>query len=280
MRLWRLVSIWQIWPLSPLHISEVYVIYFMLQKSLVIDVVEARSLATADIGGYSDPFVVLKLGEDKIGSTVYKARTLNPIFDEKFIIDEDIERSNELFAIVYDHDSLSTNDFLGHVKISLEPYKNGSWTDMWYRLMNEDFDKNVRGYVRLRIQYVEAGEVPFNEGKRNFELENIEDEKRKQAKEDSLRRRTMAADQNLIVHRRQIINEAHWEENQEEIRQDIIEARERCVESEAVSMTKKQFLNTIDKKLKKKIKKMDDDEADDYIRTLALQSKIVIVEKL
>jgi hypothetical protein len=94
-----------------------------------IQILGGKKLPIADSHGSSDPFVVVKYGEHRIGTTRTRPRTLNPRWDnETFIIPtDDVQlrvgekknsRSEILKLEVYDRDYLNFNDFLGHVELS------------------------------------------------------------------------------------------------------------------------------------------------------------------
>jgi Ca2+-dependent lipid-binding protein len=53
---------------------------------LTVDVIEARDLMPMDLNGFSDPFVILTIGDDTI-QTTYKKNDLNPVWNESFIFE-------------------------------------------------------------------------------------------------------------------------------------------------------------------------------------------------
>lgn len=55
---------------------------------LTVDVIEARDLMPMDLNGFSDPFVILSIGDDTI-QTTYKKNDLNPVWNESFIFEID-----------------------------------------------------------------------------------------------------------------------------------------------------------------------------------------------
>jgi Ca2+-dependent lipid-binding protein len=90
---------------------------------LKVRVVKGCKLPIKDRIMSSDPYVLIKLGKQKHQTRVIK-KSLNPRWDEelKFHI-MNISRSDRcsLTAEVWDHDTLSRDDFMGLAEIDLKP---------------------------------------------------------------------------------------------------------------------------------------------------------------
>lgn len=87
---------------------------------LIVNIVEALSLAAADKSGTSDPFVTVACGT-KEEKTSVKKETLNPIWDERVRI-SDIDTSVEHIDVaVWDYDTWGEPDFLGIAIVPLAP---------------------------------------------------------------------------------------------------------------------------------------------------------------
>ena len=156
----------------------------MPKKILCIDVIEARSLAAADLNGLSDPYAVVYLGNKKIGKTSYLPRTLNPRWNKSIRYSHETEFVDALKVDVYDHDSMTTDDFLGSIQIELTIFRNGYWTNQWYRLRDQENIQPTKGYIRLKIQYINPGEEPFSLDKHDTQPEIDDESNRQKIKSD------------------------------------------------------------------------------------------------
>lgn len=76
------------------------------------------------IVGTSDPYVKLKHDKYKARSSIVH-RNLNPIWKEKFIF-QTKDLSLPLSVRVYDHDIVSSDDFMGQGNIDLNKYQHSS----------------------------------------------------------------------------------------------------------------------------------------------------------
>ena len=85
---------------------------------LFVTIDRATDLIAADLGGTSDPYAVLSLGNSKFKTKIIK-KTLNPVWnaEAKFEV-HDLERES-LHVAVFDYDLASKDDFLGDVEIAL-----------------------------------------------------------------------------------------------------------------------------------------------------------------
>jgi hypothetical protein len=89
-------------------------------KSIRLAILEAHGLAKADFIGSSDPFVIVKWREAKLGQTVVINNNLNPVWEDEVFnvnIPEDAFSAN-LVLEVWDQDGGRTGDFLGQVLLS------------------------------------------------------------------------------------------------------------------------------------------------------------------
>ncbi|CAL8113848.1 unnamed protein product [Orchesella dallaii] len=108
---------------------------------LIVKVFEAQGLAAADIGGKSDPFVVLELVNSRL-QTQTEYRTLTPVWNKIFTFAvKDI--TNVLEITVYDEDKNHSKEFLGKLDIPLWKIKNKE--KRWYMLKDQKLLKPAKG---------------------------------------------------------------------------------------------------------------------------------------
>lgn len=111
---------------------------------LLVHIIEARNLLAKDSNGFSDPFVVLQLGNQKFRTKVVDM-SLNPTWDEKFSFEVRDVR-DALRLAVYDKDLIG-KDFLGKVKFPLSDLMNTgdlSFGTQWYKLQPESEKSKIK----------------------------------------------------------------------------------------------------------------------------------------
>ncbi|CAB1314447.1 unnamed protein product [Coregonus sp. 'balchen'] len=84
-------------------------------------VVKATNLAPTDPNGKADPYVVVKVGGQSMGSKDrYIPKQLNPVFGEVFELTVSFPLETELTLMVFDHDLVGSDDLIGETRIDLE----------------------------------------------------------------------------------------------------------------------------------------------------------------
>eukprot|EP01114_Cavostelium_apophysatum_P006544 TRINITY_DN1790_c0_g1_i1.p1 TRINITY_DN1790_c0_g1~~TRINITY_DN1790_c0_g1_i1.p1 ORF type:complete len:300 (+),score=33.20 TRINITY_DN1790_c0_g1_i1:266-1165(+) len=101
----------------------------------VIRVIEARGLRAADTNGKSDPYAIVKIrGTQKTFRTKIVYKTLSPMWNEEFTF-QPISANDVLEIKVWDHDTVTGDDFLGTLEIPVSSYMNGPQRDEWKALV-------------------------------------------------------------------------------------------------------------------------------------------------
>jgi Ca2+-dependent lipid-binding protein len=93
---------------------------------LKVELVEAKNLPAADRSGYSDPYCVFELNDERVFKSKIVKKTLNPAFDEKFEVTVPSRTAAKFIVEVYDWDLAGSPDFLGKGQINLaelEPFQ-------------------------------------------------------------------------------------------------------------------------------------------------------------
>lgn len=108
---------------------------------LIVKVIKAQGLHSADLGGKSDPFAVLELVNDRLlTQTEYK--TLAPVWQKVFTFDvRDIH--DILEVTVFDEDKEHKYEFLGKIMVPLMRIKNGE--KKWFKLKDKTLRKKAKG---------------------------------------------------------------------------------------------------------------------------------------
>ncbi|KAF2356312.1 C2 domain [Trinorchestia longiramus] len=109
---------------------------------LTIKIFRAQGLASADIGGKSDPFCVVELNNDRVQThTEYK--TLTPTWNKIFVMNvKDIH--SVLEVTVFDEDRDHKVEFLGKVMVPLLRIVNGE--KKWYALKDKKMRARAKGH--------------------------------------------------------------------------------------------------------------------------------------
>lgn len=84
-------------------------------------IVKATNLAPMDPNGKADPYLVLRMGQQKNDTKDrYIPKQLHPVFGEVFEISASYPLETELTISVYDHNVLGSDDVIGETSIDLE----------------------------------------------------------------------------------------------------------------------------------------------------------------
>uniref|UniRef100_A0A6G1SM25 E3 ubiquitin-protein ligase n=1 Tax=Aceria tosichella TaxID=561515 RepID=A0A6G1SM25_9ACAR len=150
-------------------------------RLLRIRIIAGHKLAKKDIFGASDPYVKVDL-IDTIDNAVIdsfytktKKRTLNPIWNEEFLVRVQPEIHQLVFE-VYDENRLTRDDFLGFVRLPLHnitcerPHKIISQRN--YILRPKSTRSKVKGHLQLYHAYLQTAADPesLSDGSRDSPL--------------------------------------------------------------------------------------------------------------
>ncbi|XP_060062744.1 multiple C2 and transmembrane domain-containing protein 1-like [Ylistrum balloti] len=117
---------------------------------LQVKVFRAQNLASADIGGKSDPFCVLELVNSRL-QTQTEYKTLNPEWNKVFTFNvKDIH--SVLEVTVYDEDRDKKVEFLGKVAIPILNIKRCE--RRWYSLKDKKLMRRGKGVIQLELDFV------------------------------------------------------------------------------------------------------------------------------
>ena len=125
-----------------------------------IKIVEAEDLKACDVGGYSDPYVVL--GDEyqkRLAKTRIIYRNLNPRWDET--VDITTQGPLNIIATVWDWDAMGDHDCVGRASLKLDPSHFGDFMPREYWL-----DLDSQGRILLRVSMEgERDDIQFYFGK-------------------------------------------------------------------------------------------------------------------
>lgn len=144
---------------------------------LKVQVLKGANLAVRDMLS-SDPYVVLKLGKQRVQTAVVKSN-LNPVWNEELMLSVP-QKYGPIKLEVYDYDTFSADDIMGEAEIDIQPmitsatafgdvgmFDNmqiGRWLKSHDNALLEDstvniVDGKVKQSVSLKLQNVESGEI-------------------------------------------------------------------------------------------------------------------------
>ena len=135
---------------------------------IILKVIEAKDLLAGDLNGLSDPYFKIPHGQEGVVDLPKKQHrtktidnTLNPVWNESFIIEYNPMKCNKLRIEVYDYDLIGRNDFLGGGYVTLEWISNNSesFNEEWIPLKIETENKKTKkkeiiqkGSVHIQIR--------------------------------------------------------------------------------------------------------------------------------
>ena len=122
---------------------------------LVVRVIEAN-LSPTEVDGFSNPYVTIRLGRQRVKSKVVK-KSLNPKWDEEFNFMVD-DLNEKLQFLVLSADKHSSDDFLGHLHVPLSLVYEEELKYLgtaWYSLLpkGEKYEKKELGMLYLARLY-------------------------------------------------------------------------------------------------------------------------------
>lgn len=124
-------------------------------NKLVVRVIEGKDLTGKDFNGLSDPYCILTLEKSQVKTRVIK-KNLNPAWNEEFVFDISKETATPtvlpmLEVLVWDHNSVLSDDFLGCIQIALHELEPGQLYDRWYVLAPRKAKDKISGSLHLSI---------------------------------------------------------------------------------------------------------------------------------
>jgi synaptotagmin-1 len=135
--------------------------YDFQKGELTVGIIQATDLPAMDMCGTSDPYVKVYLMPDKKKKfeTKVHRKTLNPVFNEKFVFKLPFGEvaSQNLVLNVYDFDRFSKHDQIGQIKIPLKSLDLTRTIEEWKDLDPPEGDnekENRLGDICLSLRYV------------------------------------------------------------------------------------------------------------------------------
>ncbi|KAJ0551355.1 putative C2 domain-containing protein [Helianthus annuus] len=126
-----------------------------------VDLVDAHGLSKSDFFNKIDPYVVIQYRSQEHKSTVAKGEGKNPNWNEKFTFRVEYPGADEqpkLVLKIMDHDTLSSDDYLGQTTIYLKDLlelgvENGSAELRAQKYSVVDSSQSYAGDVRVGITF-------------------------------------------------------------------------------------------------------------------------------
>lgn len=124
---------------------------------LKVELVEAQSVAKADIWGESDPYALIYIRR-KQGCICTSSTVMNtncPVWNETFALDVEDPESQKLTIQLFDYDRFKFDDFIGVAELTLSQFEPNAQQDIWIHLTDglDKTEQKSRGKVHLRILY-------------------------------------------------------------------------------------------------------------------------------
>ena len=127
---------------------------------LVVDVFRGRDLMKKDLGGKSDPYVNISIGQNiQSFKDKYVANTVNPEWNYQAMFAVEEPSGHSLSLEVFDYDAGTEDDFMGQVEVSVRSLvESGNW-QQWLSL-----EEAKHGEVLVASQWcpVSPGQVSLS----------------------------------------------------------------------------------------------------------------------
>ncbi|KAI0726177.1 tricalbin [Fomitopsis betulina] len=121
------------------------------QGMLRVDLLDAQDLLAVDRGGKSDPFAVFQLNGHKVYKSQTKKKTLNPEWDENFVVQVPSRVAADFVLEVFDWDQIGKADTLGSGKIDLADIEPFTSVERTISLSSQKHGQ--KGTVRIRLLF-------------------------------------------------------------------------------------------------------------------------------
>eukprot|EP01126_Amoeba_proteus_P051088 TRINITY_DN6084_c1_g2_i8.p1 TRINITY_DN6084_c1_g2~~TRINITY_DN6084_c1_g2_i8.p1 ORF type:complete len:514 (+),score=102.09 TRINITY_DN6084_c1_g2_i8:475-2016(+) len=105
-------------------------------REVQISLLSARQLASRDLNGKSDPYVIITCGEGDNTVMIrshHVRNTLDPFWDEPHSIHYADDRNIISFDL-YDHDTIGKDEYLGHFSVDISQIPPNTLINRWFRL--------------------------------------------------------------------------------------------------------------------------------------------------
>jgi len=131
-----------------------------------VTVVEARDLPPMDILRSVDPYCLVflseRLGESTTGEITFrtdeKRKERNPVWNADYELPI-MRDSTALTIAIYDKDSITKDDLVGCVHVTLESMQDWVQTDEWFPLVNPKMNHKRLQHARLRLKITKLRDV-------------------------------------------------------------------------------------------------------------------------
>jgi Ca2+-dependent lipid-binding protein len=128
-------------------------------KPMLIEIVSCRKLLGADKTGLSDPYVSIRLGNEKLHETKHVPQTLEPIFEVKhkpfYVLEKnpvDVKQHGGVLFKVKDYDFVGKSDDLGEILVDPDTLYNATGQKVELKLNPPKGHAEDAGYITLRIR--------------------------------------------------------------------------------------------------------------------------------
>ncbi|KAF9306138.1 hypothetical protein BGZ74_007485 [Mortierella antarctica] len=118
--------------------------------NMTVTLVRGKDLIAADRGGASDPYVVFKVNGKEVYKSEVVKKTLNPEFNEKFVVGVGSRADDQFTLEVFDWNQLSTAKSLGSSSLDLRNIQLVLPNDFLIPLQN----KHNQGQIQLRVTFM------------------------------------------------------------------------------------------------------------------------------
>jgi len=109
----------------------------MSQGTIVLEIVEANGLAGRTAGGSCNPYIKIRLGEQKFKTKIID-KNLNPRWKETFKLSGLQDLDQELSLFVFDYERGTKDEFLGMVNFTMNQISRRKEIDGWFALEKEN----------------------------------------------------------------------------------------------------------------------------------------------
>eukprot|EP00276_Gloeochaete_wittrockiana_P011603 CAMPEP_0184371152 /NCGR_PEP_ID=MMETSP1089-20130417/163233_1 /TAXON_ID=38269 ORGANISM="Gloeochaete wittrockiana, Strain SAG46.84" /NCGR_SAMPLE_ID=MMETSP1089 /ASSEMBLY_ACC=CAM_ASM_000445 /LENGTH=256 /DNA_ID=CAMNT_0026713865 /DNA_START=217 /DNA_END=988 /DNA_ORIENTATION=- len=145
----------------------------MVHGTLHVTIGECRKLKNMDILGKMDPYIRIRVGDQKIRTKTRKSAGRSPVFNESFAFDISPSADPIVSFVVMDADIIGKDDFVGKLQYNFGVMASqGRTIDGWYVLERKNSKPAGEIQIKLSFEPIAASKPafsPYSEAPQSFQ---------------------------------------------------------------------------------------------------------------
>ena len=108
-----------------------------------VEVRNGRNLPAMDVGGTSDPFAKVEIGDKQFTTPTVK-KTLTPVFNSKFVFEGLPKTASHLLKVTLFDEDIGSSEFMGELEVEVTKEKYEKVSIEWYPLKKTRLESKIK----------------------------------------------------------------------------------------------------------------------------------------